>query len=109
MSRSPLPSWRKHRIGELGAASAGVLVAEFESDFFGSPGREPRFAGVAVDIELLDDAARLTGVHGLRAYGAIQLASARTVARVDPDFGGFAAFDRTLCAAASTEGFAVLP
>jgi predicted nucleic acid-binding protein len=64
---------------------------------------------VPVSEVILDVAARLTGVHGLRAYDAVQLATAQLVASADPDCRTFAAFGKTLRAAAVGEGFTLLP
>ncbi|MBA3411457.1 MAG: type II toxin-antitoxin system VapC family toxin [Geodermatophilaceae bacterium] len=105
----PAAIWRKTRAGQLGAASATVLVADFEADFFGTDDEPPRFASVALGVALLDDAAALSATRGLRAYDAIQLAAARGAAAADPTCRTFAAFDRSLRAAAAAEGFALIP
>ena len=105
----PAALWRKSRSGSFDAPTAAVLVAEFEADLFGTVGAAPRFTAVAVRADLLDDAAHLSGVHALRAYDAVQLASARAVAAVDPDFSGFVVVDRDLRAAAAAEGIALVP
>ena len=111
LARVEVPSaiWRKHRMGELSAADAAVLVAAFEADYHGSAGDQPRFAVVAASTSVLDTAARLAGVHGLRAYGAVQLASAKAAAQAAPDCHTVTAFDGTLRAAAAAESFALLP
>ncbi len=62
-----------------------------------------------VPEETLEDAVRLTGVHGVRAYDAVQLASARAARAVDPGIDAFAAFDHGLRRAAAAEGFTLLP
>jgi uncharacterized protein len=67
----PAALWRKHRLGEIGAADTAVLVAAFEADYFGGTDQEPRFVALAVMPGLLDEAARLVGVHGLRADDAL--------------------------------------
>jgi predicted nucleic acid-binding protein len=104
----PAAFWRKHRVGEISAADVAVLVAAFEADWFGTDEDNPRFAAVSVTRPVLDDAARLVARHGLRAYDAVQLASAcATRAAVDDDVI-FAAFDARLCDAAATEGFELL-
>lgn len=102
----PAALWRKTRTGGVDEWSAGVLVAAFEADWAGPPSGSPRFAVVALTAPLLERAARLTAVHGLRAYDAVQLASAQAVP------GGattMAAFDRQLRTAAAREGMALLP
>lgn len=100
----PAALWRKHRIGEIAAPDAAVLVADFEADYFGDIDAPPRFSVVAVTAALLDTAAHLVGVHGLRAYDAMQLASALAVAAALPGGVDFLAYDRTLNAAAAIEG-----
>ena len=96
--------WRKVRMGDLRAGSAAVRVAAFEADFFGAESFPSRFAVVGLGTAVLDDAARMVGTHGLRAYDAMQLAAARAAA-ADPDLRTFAAFDHTLSRAAAVEGF----
>ena len=76
--------WRKHRMGELTAADAAVLVADFEADYFGDTDTSARFSVVAISAPIMDAAAHLAGVHGLRAYDAVQLASALAVAAAVP-------------------------
>lgn len=58
---------------------------------------------------VLEAAARLCAVHGLRAYDAVQLASALAVRDAVPECRTFAAFDRQLRAAAAAEGFTPAP
>lgn len=105
----PAALWRKQRMGELSAADAQLLTADFEADYFGTDLEPPRFAAVAVTGSLLDRAARLSAAHGLRAYDAVQLASALAVRAADEDCTEFAAFDRTLRTAAAAEGFGLVP
>jgi predicted nucleic acid-binding protein len=45
----------------------------------------------------------------LRAYDAVQLATALAVRAADPGVKEFVAFDRGLCEAAGVEGFVVTP
>ncbi|GAB3583781.1 type II toxin-antitoxin system VapC family toxin [Amycolatopsis endophytica] len=101
----PAAIWRKYRLGAISAADARLLVSAFEADYFGTPDEAPRFAVVPVSPIVVDVAARLTGVHGLRAYDALQLATAQLVASADPDCRTFAAFDKALADAAAGEGF----
>lgn len=105
----PAAVWRKHRMNELTAQDSAVLVAAFEADYSGTEEHPPRFAAVAVTTAVLDDAARLTGIHGLRAYDAVQLAAARAARSADDGCTDFAAFDGALRDAAAAEGFAILP
>lgn len=106
VSRVEVPAalWRKTRTGDLDAADAAVLVRAFEADRFGTPGTPARFAVIGATDDVLDHAARLTGSRGLRAYDAVQLASALALASADPRSSVFVAFDRTLREAAATEG-----
>jgi uncharacterized protein len=90
----------------MGAGSASALVAAFEAEYHGP---RPRFGIVAPTVAVLDDAARLTGSHGLRAYDAVQLASARAAAAADDRVRTFAAFDGRLRDAAAREGFVLVP
>lgn len=104
----PAALWRKHRMGELDAADTAVLVADFEADYFGTEEQPSRFVVVALTAGLLDDAARLIGVHGLRACDAVQLASAKAAKDAATESVEFAAFDKSLCTAAATEGVDLL-
>lgn len=105
----PAALWRKHRMGELAATDAAVLVADFEADYFGDIDEPPRFLVAAVTSAVIDAAARLVAVHGLRAYDAIQLASALSVADAVPDGVDFLAYDAPLIAAAAAEGLTAPP
>ncbi|MGH3264558.1 MAG: type II toxin-antitoxin system VapC family toxin [Trebonia sp.] len=103
----PAALWRKQRLGEIGPEDARVLTRDFEADYFGDDGEAPRFAVVAVRQDVLDDAARLCAVHGLRAYDGAQLASA-LAARATGECETFAAFDSQLRRAAGSEAFTLL-
>lgn len=104
----PAVLWRKHRLGELSAEDTGVLVAAFEADYFGA--EEPaRFFAIAITVDILDQASRFAGAHGLRAHDAVQLASACAVDAVVPERAAFVAFDKTLRAAAAVEGLELVP
>ena len=105
----PAALWRKHRLGELSATDTGVLVNAFEADYFGTEQNPADFLTVTVTAQILDRAARLVAVHNLRAYDAVQLASAFAVNAVLPEGVTFLAFDKTLRAAAAAEGLRVLP
>lgn len=101
--------WRKVRLGELGARSAAALTATFESDYSRDPGCEHPLYTTGVTAEVLDGAASLTRSHALRAYDAVQLASAIAVRTHDPDGTRFACFDGELRNAAAAEGFELIP
>jgi len=101
--------WRKARGGEVGPGDAVTLARVFEFDLWGGSVRPPRFATVPATTRVLDEAARLVPAHGLRAYDAVQLASAVTARAVDPEVRDFACFDAILRHAASATGFTVIP
>jgi predicted nucleic acid-binding protein len=102
--------WQKHhRLGELDATSAGLLVEQFEWELFGDEGTEPRFAVVALTQRVLEAGSRACARHGLRAYDALQLAAALAAREADPGIDRFACFDRELAAAARLEGFSIVP
>lgn len=101
--------WRKQRLGELDVVDAHVLVAAFEADYHGTTTRSPRFVAVEISAEMLERAAELLAVHGLRAYDVVQLASALTVREADPGCRTFVAFDGQLRRAAALQRFTLLP
>lgn len=105
----PAALWRKCRMGELGPEQVGVLLAEFEADYYGTASEKSRFAVVPVTDLVVSTAARLAGVHGLRGYDAAQLATAQLVASADPGCRTFAATDKGLRIAAAGEGFELVP
>jgi predicted nucleic acid-binding protein len=105
----PAALWRKHRIGELDPADTRVLVDEFEADFYGAKGDSTRFIVVGLLPVILDAAARLVAVHGVRAYDAVQLATALAARGADPDCDRFACFDASLRRAAAAQGFTLVP
>jgi predicted nucleic acid-binding protein len=105
----PAALWRKQRMGELAAGHVLLLTADFEADYYGTAEEQPRFASVMTTNAVLDQAARLTATHGLRAYDAVELSSALAARDADPHCTTFAAFDRTLRTAAAAEGFALMP
>jgi predicted nucleic acid-binding protein len=99
----PAAIWRKHRMTELSAEDAGVLTTAFEADWADLDGP---FAVVALGGPVLDSAARLAARHGLRAYDAVQLASAVGARAADPEIDTLLCFDVDLSEAAAREGFA---
>jgi predicted nucleic acid-binding protein len=111
LARVEVPSalWRKARTGELEDSAAGILVTSFELDFHGDVESGSRFTIVAVTEAVLVAAAREAARHALRAYDAVQLASALAVRELDPRCGHFACFDAELRRAASRAGFVLLP
>ncbi len=82
-----------------------MLVQAFERDWFGTEA-EPVLVRIGVTDDVLDEAARCAARHPLRAYDAVQLASAIAARRAEPGVTAFACFDERLTAAALAEGFA---
>jgi predicted nucleic acid-binding protein len=111
ITRVEVPSalWRKARTRELEDGAASILVSAFTSDFHGDPASGPRFAIIALTESVLIAAAREAGRHALRAYDAVQLASALAVREADPRCSDFACFDTDLRRAARREGFTLVP
>jgi predicted NBD/HSP70 family sugar kinase len=105
----PAALWRKHRVAVVPRSYAATMVQRFEADFYGTSQNAARFVAVAVAAPVLDTAAGLVAVHGLRAYGGVQLATALAAREIDSDCHSFACFDRTLRAAAAAHGFALVP
>ena len=96
--------WRKLRSGELRRSQASALAEQFRADLDGTLEEPPRFVIVADALPVLAAAAHLVAIHPLRAYDAVQLASALAVA---PD--RFACFDSDLREAAAIEGLELVP
>ena len=105
----PAALWRKHRDGELKAEAAGVLTAEFEADYFGDESEAQRFVVLGLPPGTLDNAARLVAAHGIRAYDAVQLASAIAAREADAECATVACFDQRLRRAAAAEAFSLIP
>lgn len=101
--------WRKQRVGEVDIADAHVLASAFEADYHGTATRPPRFVAVEVSAAVLERAAELLAIHGLRAYDVVQLATALAVREADPACRTFAAFDDQLRRAAALQRFTLLP
>lgn len=95
--------WRKQRLGELDPADAALLVRAFLGDC-AEPGDASPFVMVAVLPAILRHATRLVARHPLRAYDAVQLASALAVGHALGEPLTFAAADRALNTAAAAEG-----
>ena len=101
--------WRKQRTREVNLDDALLLIRAFAADYSGTPDDPPRFRTVEINTAIVARAAELTGTHGLRAYDAVQLASALAVRAVDKSCTMLAGFDRDLIRAAAAEGFEILP
>lgn len=105
----PAALWRKHRMGQLSQGSVTVLVRTFEADYAGEAVGGTVLLPIAVTSAIIERASRLLGSSGLRAYDALQLATALAARDADPECSVFAAFDNDLRAAAAQNGFALLP
>lgn len=105
----PAAIWRKRRMGELTIEQTSLLIAEFEADFRGDQTSPPRFAVVSVTPTVLDDAATVAARNDLRAYDAVQLATALATRQADPGCDSFACFDANLREAAARSGFSLVP
>jgi len=91
-------------LDELGANEALIVTAAFANDLIVAQ----RFVVVPVTDGVLGSAARALTRHALRAYDAVQLASALAAREADPELIRFACFDRSLSAAAAAEGFQII-
>lgn len=102
----PAALWRKNRMRLVSTNDTRLLVRAFENDLFSSSGP---LVPIRVTAGILDRTAALLAVHALRAYDAVQLATAGEARVIDPACGVFAAFDVGLRAAAASQGFHLLP
>lgn len=102
----PAALWRKNRMGQLSEPETKVLIAAFENDLLGA---DAVLAPIRITPGILDDAAMLLEDHGLRAYDAIQLATARAARAIEPECRTVAVVDRQLRVAAAAVGFSLLP
>lgn len=111
LSRVEVPAalWRKQRTEEIPQRRAVILADEFAADWLGGAATRPRFDVVAVHEPILEQAARLVAVHGLRAYDGVQLASAIAARTADASCATLATFDVRFGDAAAVEGFTVVP
>ncbi|MBC7226674.1 MAG: type II toxin-antitoxin system VapC family toxin [Thermoflexales bacterium] len=97
---------RRYRAGELDDHQRQAVLSRFARDY-----RE-RFALLAVEERVIHRAAMLVSRHPLRAYDAVQLASALVLAEIVRSYGRpqplFASADSRLCEAARREGLDVV-
>ncbi|MEO5680675.1 MAG: type II toxin-antitoxin system VapC family toxin [Acidimicrobiales bacterium] len=100
--------WRKQRLGELDPTDAAVLVRAFMADCAETDDAS-RFVTIAATSAVLRHAARLVARHPLRAYDAVQLASAMAARAALAEPMTFAAADRALNVAAAAEGLLLAP
>lgn len=101
--------WQKHRQRELTADDLVILLATFESEWVAAGDEGGPFQIIDVSHGILELAATSLARHALRAYDALQLASAMAARDVDDGVTEFACFDRQLREAAVAEGFDLLP
>jgi uncharacterized protein len=96
--------WRKHRLDEIASSDAATLMAAFEADL-----EDGLYVVVGLVPEVADAATIAVERHGLRADDAVQLGAALVAREALGELDSFAAFDLDLRAAATAEGFAVVP
>ena len=97
--------YRRHRLGHIGIVDAQRAAAAFLHEF------GVAFHVLAIDSVLLDAAVKLTGAHPIRAYDAIQLATALRL-RTEYELTGlpppvFVSSDQILNQVAAAEGLLV--
>ncbi len=102
----PAAFWRKHRVGEISASDAQIMCQRFLADVSASS-LERNTVLMKVNEDILREAINLVAHHPLRAYDAVQLASALAASRL---MGGctFGCFDQQLSTAAAIEGLPLL-
>lgn len=105
----PAALWRKHRLGELSADDTALLSDAFEWEWAIGAHGGGTFHIIDLTDDILETAARSLSRHSLRAYDAVQLASAMLARAADAAQIEFACFDVELRDAALGEGFALLP
>lgn len=108
----PAAFWRKERAGELSAGAAAILSDALISDLRGTDTEERAdgtYAVVDAGPRVLERASKLVALHPLRAYDAVQLASALVVQDAIAAPVVLAAFDLRLRTAAAREGLSLSP
>lgn len=93
---------RRRREGGLKAAAHRRVIRDLDVDW-------PRYFRLEVSESLIRDAARITEVHGLRAYDAIHLTSALTLKERLNAPVVFGCWDADLKSAARKSGLRLLP
>lgn len=102
----PAAIWRKHRLGGFSAQDARDLCRQFSIDFASWVSPQDTQV-IKTNTDILHTAADLVARHPLRAYDAMQLASALEVLHVIGECT-FGCFDRQLSTAAAIEGLPLL-
>lgn len=97
--------WRRVRMRQLAAQDAAVLAAQAAADLHAG---SLKAVVMPPHDAVLTRARQLTATDGLRAYDAMQLATAIVARDAYPDLAHFACFDEQLCTAAAAHGFALL-
>lgn len=102
----PAALWRKCRLSEIPASAAQSLCRRFFADVSAS---SPSRSAVLIKAgdEVLSSAINLVARHPLRAYDAVQLASALLASHLMGSCS-FGCFDRRLSTAAAMEGLPLL-
>jgi hypothetical protein len=72
-----------------------------------NPSAAVTYLPVATSTAVLDTAVSFCAIHSLRAYDAVQLASAVRARAADPTLSALLTYDVALHRAAAAEGFAV--
>lgn len=104
----PSAIWRKHRTGTLTQANARILIRQFEAEYSGTAAKPSEFEIIALTSVIVSQAASLVSAHPLRAYDAVQLASAMAARVVDASLNEFCAYDQQLTTAARAQGFVIV-
>lgn len=104
----PAAFWGKHRTDALSAEDAALLTAAFTLDYHGDDETDSAFAVIALTADILQDAALQAARHGLRAYDAVQLATALAARAADPAIDTVTVLDQILRRAMLAEGFLAL-
>lgn len=102
----PAALWRKHRVGQISAPDAQILCRRFLADIDANSSRSDAVL-IEVGTDILRTAIDLVARHPLRAYDAVQLASALAASRLLGNCP-FGCFDSQLNDAAAAEGLTLL-
>lgn len=100
--------WRKNCMGELSLESTALLTETFDGDWFDPEATRCWYQSVEPIQAVLDNAIRFVGLYGLRAYDAVQLASAVAARDEVPECTTFVCFDHALQRASAALGFSLL-
>lgn len=101
--------WRKARLGHLDASGIDATLRGVQADLHGGPSRRASYAVIRPTDRILARASQIVGADNLRAFDAVQLASAEMARELIPECTRFVCFDDRLRAAAADHGFALVP